>query len=353
MSINNDFATAIELTGAAQAAAQAFEHAMPLAGWLPFNQNPTLNYSFDASDKTPVDVAQYRAFDTAAPYGRLGRTITKSGKLPAISKKLPVSEYTELQYANQLGVIGDKLVGYAEQLGVEIAARVEIARVQAVITGKVVLDENGLVATIDYGRRPELTVPLPAANKRWSDPASQPVDQLLDWRNLVKAASNGVMPTAVMMSSAGMNALATNKQIISFALGRTNDLPGRVSTGDVMTVLAGYAGLTQTIVATDVYSAHHFGQVVWPDGQIVLLPPSSVISIAGAGSLGTTDYGVTAESIQPEYGIPSGEQSGIFAGAFGHSDPEGLDVLASAVALPLVQRANTTLGAKVLAEPGA
>jgi len=348
MALNTDYGTPIELTGAAQAAANAFEASMPLSRWLPYRANPTLTYSFDASGTTPVDVAQYRAFDVPAPYGSLGERITKQGTLPAISRKLPIGEYTQLQYAGRLALLGDLEAEYAQRLGLGIAARVELARVQAIVEGKVTLAENGVSAVIDYGRDPALSAALSGA-KLWTAAKAVPVDDVIGWRQIVKEKSKGTLPTTILLSNAVMNSLMMNEQIITYALGRTDNLPNRVAAGEVEAVLAGYAGLTTVVIADDAYATYNFGQPVWPDGVVVLLPPAGAVNIDGGGSLGTTDYGVTAEAIQPEYGIPANEQSGIFAAAFGHSDPEGLDVLASAVALPLVQRANATFAATVAA----
>ncbi|MDR1214463.1 MAG: major capsid protein [Propionibacteriaceae bacterium] len=350
MGLNTDYKTAVELTGAAQAAAEALDAAMPMAEWLPTKQNPTLSYSFDASAVKPVDVAGYRAFDTEAPYGQLGPTITKEGKLPPISRKLPVSEFTELSFSNQLSALGTKLEDYAARLGAGVAARLELARVEALLTGKLVLAENGITATIDYGRDPALTIPLPgAAAARWDSADSTPVDDLIAWRELVKVASHGSLPSALAVSNRVLSALQANKQVIAFALGRSDKLPTRVSTEAVQQVLSGMAGITRLVVADDAYSVYDFGRPVFPDGQVVLLPPSGGLAIGGEGSLGSTDFGVTAEAIQPSYGIGEGERAGIFSGAFDRHDPEGLDVLVSAVALPLVQRANATLGATVIA----
>ncbi|MCL1922788.1 MAG: major capsid protein [Propionibacteriaceae bacterium] len=345
--MNTQYKTPVELTGAAQAAASAFADSMPLTRWFTPNQNPTLNYEFDVNQLTGVDVATYRAFDTPAPYGKIGPSATMSGQLPPISRKVPIGEYTQLKFAGQMNMMGDKLVDYAAKLGVGVEARLEIARVQAVTEGKVILAENGISAEIDFGRDTGLTLPPLAGANMWTDPDSKPIDQLLEWIELVKVASRGAMPTAIMMSIAVMNAAATNQQMIEFAMGRNTDLPGRISTEQVKVVLAGYCGLTEAIVADEPYSTYDFGQPVWPQDTIVLLPPAGVLPLAGQG-LGTTEYGVTAEAIQDEYGIPAGERSGIFSGAFDRHDPEGLDVLVSAVALPVMQKANTTLSAKVI-----
>jgi hypothetical protein len=343
MAINNDYRSAVELTGAAQAAAAAFDATMPLTAWLPARQNPTLHYSFDASGSKPVDVAKYRAFDTPAPYGALGPTITKEGELPPISRKLPVSEYRELQFANQLDMLAGVLDDYAARLGLGIAARLELARAEAVSSGKLTLAENGVSAVIDYGRDAALTV-----SWNWSATGATPLTDITTGQDLVTEKSRGSKPTTALITADVLRKLQSNASIITAALKRTNNLPSLISREDVFGVLAGYQGITNVVIADEAYSQFDFGAPVLPAGTFVLLPASGGIAAEiGGGSLGTTAYGVSAEAMQTEYGIPGGEKAGIFAGAFHHSDPEGLDVLASAVALPLLQRANATLGATV------
>jgi len=348
MALNTDYRTANDLSGVARAAADELDSKMVLAEWLPTKENPTLSYEFDASDTPMVDVASYRAFDTESPYGKLGPTITKSGKLPPISRKLPVSEYTELQFTDNMAALGDHLDDYAAKLGASIAARLELARVEAVSTGALSLAENGITASIDFGRDPALTVPLLVQASRWDQPTATPVDNTIGWRELVKEKSKGSLPTVMILSNAVMMALMGNQQVIEYALGRSDNLPSRVSADQVRTVFAGYAGISRMVVADEAYAAYNFGKQVWPNSQVVLLPPAGVV-IGGDGSLGTTDYGVPAEALQPSYGIAQGERAGIFSGAFDHHDPEGLDVLVSAIALPLLQKANATLGVKVTA----
>jgi len=349
MPINQDFRTAAALSGVARGALDAFNNRFILPQWLPNRENTTLNYAFDASGTTLVDVASYRAFDTEAPYGRLGPTITKEGKLPPISRKMPVSEFYELQFTNNLNALGSRLEALAESLGAGIAARLELARIEAVLTGQLNLSENGLTAQINFARDAALTVPLLAAASQWDQATALPIDNLIAWRELVKEKSKGTLPSAMILSNSVLMALMANPQIVEYAIGRDNNLPSRVSADEVRAVISGYTGITTVIVAEDSYSgAYDFGQQVWPVDKIVLLPPAGV-AIGGSGSLGTTDLGIPAEALQPSYGIPETERPGIFCGAFTRTDPEGLDVLASAIALPLLQKANATLGATVVA----
>ncbi|WP_159794465.1 major capsid protein [Puerhibacterium puerhi] len=339
MPLNTDYRSAVELTAAARAAVAAVSNALPLSAYLPNRENPSLNFEFEAGAKSLVDVAEFRAFDTEAPYGRTGGGIRKSGKLPPISRKLPVSELAELQLSGQTEAIGARLDRYAEDLGRGVAFRLELARAEALRTGKLVLSENGLTASIDFGRDPSLTV-VPSVP--WTAANATPVDDVIGWIQRVAAISTA--PTAALLTLDVMETLSKNEQVIGQALGRTSNLPGRVSYDDVRGVFAQY-GLTQFTVVDQAYSGFDLGRPVFPAGTFVLLPsPGS--SVAG-GSLGATDLGIPAESLQPSYGIPEGERAGIFAGAFSREDPQGLDVLVSGIALPIVERANATLSAAV------
>jgi hypothetical protein len=349
MAYNKDYIVATELTGAARAAADALTASLPLSQFLPAKENATLDYQFNASDTPFVDVAEYSTFDTVSQYGRTGPTITKQGSLPPIRRKLSVSELSRLLLGGNSSAVVATLEGYAEKLGVSIAARLELARVEVVLTGKLSLAEDNVAADIDFGRDASLTVPALTGTNQWTNAANaKPIDNLIAWRELVKVASRGGLPSTVVLSTAILNALATNAQVINLSLSRSTDLPGRISADAVKAVLAGYAGLTRVIVADEAYSAFDFGKTVWPSNQVALLPGGG-LSVAGVGALGSTDFGIPAEALKSEYALAEGERAGIFAGAFDSDDPEGLSVLASAIALPILQRPNATLAATVAA----
>ena len=66
------------------------------------------------------------------------------------------------------------------------------------------------------------------------------------------------------------------------------------------------------------------------------------------GPLGSTQWGIPAEAFQASYGLSDGEQAGIFSGAFSHTDPEGIYVLASSIFLTVLRNAKATFAADVL-----
>lgn len=345
MAINQAYATAVELTAAARAAADALTASLPLSAFLPNQTNYTLGFEFEQNSAIGVDQAAYRGFDAETPGARADQPkITKSGKLPPLGRKVLVGEYAEL-LANQQAstALHDKLVGYAEERGREIALRLEFARAEAIRTGKLALNENGLRGEIDFGRKANRSVSL-VTGKVWSKAEATPVDDIIEWRNLLANDASSSAPATIIVTSDVMEALSKNAQVIGFALGRGDNLPGRITYDQVRGVLSSF-GIYDVRVTADVYSGFAIPGII-PNGTVLLLPAASTAGLPG--SLGSTEFGVPTEALNGEYGIAEGERAGIFAGAFNREDPQGLWVHGTALALPVVRAANSTLSAKVL-----
>ncbi|MBS3177748.1 MULTISPECIES: major capsid protein [unclassified Pseudoclavibacter] len=341
MTINLAHATAVQLTAAARAAAAAVTAQLPLAQYLPDRSNATLSFEF-SDNSASIDTAEYRAYDTEAPYGNSEGKMTRSGKLPPLSRKRRVTEYDELMLnGRSTTALYDKLVDHAEHLGRGIALRLEFARAEAFRKGRLTLSENGLRADINYGRKAERTVKL-TGTARWGQSAAKPLEDLIKWSQLGVNDADTITPTRLVMTADVLEFLSKNAEIIGAALSRSDNLPGRISYDAVKSVLAQYGFITVTDVAT-LYAGFNVGAIL-PAGTVLLLPQPS---INGLGGLGSTDYGVPTEALQPNYGISGPEQPGIFAGAFGRTDPEGLDVLGTAIALPVLTGANSTFAAEV------
>lgn len=333
----------LEASIAARARLDAVAGAFPLSKWLPTRNVDTLNFSFDASGKRHVDTAEFRAFDTEAPFGRDFGGITKEGKLPPISRKRLIGELSELRLQGGADpALKAKIIEYTEGLADATAVRLEYAKAEAILTGKLILQENGLSASIDYGRDPSLTVTL-SATKKWSAATSTPIDDISGWRKLVGDLTS--LPTSAITDSSVMEALSKNQDVIKFATQRTEDLPSRVTYDAVRGVFAAF-GISNVTVWDEAYSGFALDEPLFPAGTFILLPaPGGILS---GGSLGETQIGIPAEALNDAYQIPQARRAGIFAGAFDREDPEGVYVLTSAIALPVVERANATLAAQVL-----
>lgn len=343
MPIDQSIRTAVQLTAEARAAADIVTAGYGLAAYLPDNENYGLTFSFDVNQVNLAEAASYRTFGAESRYGSDRGGQSRAGKLPPISQKRRVDEYEQLSLFNQLDAIGGKLEEKARAVGVAIAARAELARGQAVETGTVLLQENGLNFALDFGRLPAHTV---TAATLWSAAGAKPLDDLLTWAGVYAAAGNGT-PAVTRMSTRIMQTLSRNSDIISAAVRSSANLPSRISLDDVRSVLSSY-GFGRVEIRDDQVRVDGVARKVISDDKIVFLPDPDGVGVVDGGVLGTTDYGIPAEAIQPAYGIADSDRPGIFAGDFRREDPEEHNVLGSAIMLPVLANANATFAADVL-----
>lgn len=325
--------TAAQLTVEARAAAQAMSTGYGLTAYLPDNVNYGLSFNFDVNQLAVNDAASYRSFNTESDTGRTGGTASRAGKLPPISRKYMVQELDQLLLYGQADAIGAKFEEYARMIGAQIAARVELARGQAIETGQVIIAERDLQFTIDFGRKAEHSI---TAGTPWSSAAALPIDNL-DSAAAIYRATNGANPGATLISGSRFAALQRNTDLIKTAVGRGSDLPSRISADDVRSVLSSY-----NYGDVRIFDELVGGQRVIGEDKVVFVPADASTVFTG-GSLGTTDWGIPAEAINGNYGIPDSDRPGIFAGAFTQEDPEGSFVLGSAIVLPVVTNANATM----------
>jgi len=330
--------TASQLTTEARAAAQVSSTGYALSAYLPDQNNFGLNFNFDVNQLDINDPASFRAYNTGSDVGRTGGSESRSGTLPPMSRRYDVTEHAQLLLQGEAGdARALQYEKYARKLGASFAARVELARGEAIATGKVTIAERDLQFTVDYGRKAEHTV---VAGTAWTAAGALPIDDLDTWSAIYRA-TNGANPGATLISGSRFATLQRNADIIKMAMGRGTDLPSRISKDDVRSVLASYGYIdvrefdeligNQRVIAAD---------------QVVFLPSDSGVVLDG-GPLGTTDWGVPAEALNGTYGISASDRPGIFAGAFTSEDPEGAFVLGSAIVLPVLTNANATFSATV------
>jgi hypothetical protein len=344
MVYSSAFRTATQLTAAARAAAELTAESYQLSSWLPARDNFGLSFNFDINALSLNEAATYRAFDTEAPFGSTPGAQSRAGKLPPISRKLRVTEFDQLSLYGQTDAIGQKFEDYAERLGGQIAARVALAQGQAVETGTIVLNENKLSFTIDFGRASGHTVTAAAV---WSLTATDALTDLLTYK-AVYVATNGFPPAVAMMSTSIMSALQKNTSIIKAFWGRGTDVSGIISIDQVRSVFASF-GLGRIVINDDQVKVGASSTRLISADKLIFLPEEGGIQLGGAGgALGGTDWGIPAEAINPTYGITDADKSGVFSAAFHDDDPEGHNVLASAIVLPVLESANATFAADVL-----
>ena len=345
MAYNSTYANAALLTAAARVAYNKYSESMPTSAYFPTVSQNTFDFEFERNTDAVGDVAEYRAFDSTVGYGQTQPKAVLRGKIPPLGRNYRVTEWENLvTQIERNESIKDKLLDLANEAGLAIARRLERARLEALLTGKVTLMDNDdrVHGEIDNMRHADLSATL-TTTKRWSQSASTPVTDVETWIETVRAIS-GAMPTQMLMSKDVLHALRTNEQVRTLAFRGAASVPSSVSLQDVKTVFYAETGIAVVEDVTSAYAYiadHGLGANPWPLGTVALLS-------AGSTLFGKTVFAPTAKALDPKYGISRGDRAGIFAAAYDEDNIAGLFVMSDATAVPIMPGVNQTFVAKVL-----
>lgn len=333
--------TPAEITGFARASQEDYERQQgTLARWLP---NTTVSdvvvRTLVGSDGTG-ELAQFRSFDAETPIGSGGSAERKVFELLPLGLKERISEYEQLRARGRDGAA--LVLGGAERAAQRVVRsivnRLEIARAQAIEDGAVVINENGVVQTVDFGRANESEV---SAVDLWDETDATPIDDLNTWVSTYTDANNGSAPGAIVTSKRVLSALQRSSEIRAMVATLVGT-PNIVSVEMVNNLLTSYS-----LPPIYLYDRKVKGQRLTADNKLFLLP-APVDPNNGSNELGATFVGPTLESQEPEYGIGAADQPGIAVGVWKTRDPIAAWVHANATAFPVLVNPVASMVAEVL-----
>ena len=209
MALWTDLITPAELTGFARAAQEDVERRKAtLARWLPNYSVPDVVVRTLVAQDGNGALAQFRSFDAETPIGSGGTGQRKVFELLPLGLKERVSEYDQLRMrGNDAQAM---ILGGVEKAAMRVANavvdRLEVARGQALDTGALTINENGVVQTMTFGRPAGNTV---TAATLWSG-AGDPIADLITWADVYQAGNQGAMPGAIVTSRRVLLALQRN-----------------------------------------------------------------------------------------------------------------------------------------------
>lgn len=333
-----DLITPAELTGYARAAlADRPENALQLSQILPHRQVNDLNYRFNKGGGGLAAAASFRAYDAEPGFGKREGISRVSGELPPIGMQYVLGEYDQLRLRNANEEIRSLLLRDAARIARSIDQRFEFARGQALEEGKVVLNESGVQATVDFGRSASHSV---APGTLWSNlAASTPIDDMQAWRD-VYVDTNGQEPEEMLLSTRLVNYLVRNAQV------RTHVLPvgstvTQVRRSDLEAVLTDFGLPRMRIFDARAIDQTGVSRKVISDDKLIFLPGSGA-------DMGATLWGTTLEAQEPQYGIAPADHPGLVVGAFKQSTtPIRVFTIGAAIGIPILANPDLTLVADV------
>ncbi|KUN16509.1 phage capsid protein [Streptomyces antibioticus] len=339
MQLFTEYATPAELTGYARAALRdREENQFSLNRWLPNDTINDLTYRFNRGGGGLVEAAVYRAYDAESDIGTRAGATRVSGELPPISRKMPVGEYEQIRMRNvdtQAAEIRDAMEADSVKLVNAIAARVELARGDAIFNGSVTINENRVSASVDFGRNAAHNVT--AAILFSSTETSLAYDYFQSWLDTY-VATNGSLPGATLMSRKIYNFLRRNKQLRELFAGSTN--APTVLTRDQLTSVLGDFDIPEPIIYDAQVSVDGVATRVTPEDKLAFLP-------AQGDALGKTLWGVPVEANDPRYGL-QGDAAGVAVGGYKSEDPQTVWTRATSIVLPVLGNPDLTFVADVL-----
>lgn len=317
-----------ELTGFAREKAAQFDATgETLSDVFPSIQTSGLSFGWTINEKVQ-DVAAFRSFDAESKIGNAAGLERKIAELTPISLKKRFGEYDQLVRSGQnspesVQAAADRL---AQEVAQGVVRRLVQARGEALVTGKIAINDDGVVANVDFGRRTDHTVTAAAA---WDGATADPIADLEAWRQAY-VDHTGQEPTGLKVSPKVMAALQRNDKVRSYLGANVPTLVGRET---VNSILASYGLPAVEVVNTRVA------------GQPVLNDEFAILTAEGAGA---TVYGATVEATDPRYGLSASAIPGLVVGAYAEDDPNIKWIRANAVALPVLGNPDLTLAARVL-----
>lgn len=345
MLLNTDYISPAELTGFVRADLEQFhlnENNAFFAQWLPNDTIDDIRYAFSEGGELESNVASYRAYDAESPIGaRPGRTRVE-GEIPPISEKIRLGEYDILRRRRDPEeAIRNVILRDARRQARGIARRVELARAEALLTGKVTLVENGLALELDFGRDGDLTATPGTA---WSTTASSdPVSDLLAWQLLLR--QRGSEPAVILAAPEVITLATRSKKIIDAVVGAAAQQT-QVTVDQLNAHLQAHG-----LPPMEPYTANVGGIRPLGNNKLLMLPAPVGAANTADATVGTTLWGTPAEALEEAYelDVDNGEGPGVVSGVYKVPQPVALWTNTSAIVVPLLAAPNSVLAATVQA----
>lgn len=312
---------------------QRFE-GLTLDGLLPNVEVDDLEFSLTNIESSNVQVARYRAWDTAPPLGKRPGFATIRGEIPPLGLSMRLNE-KDLKRLQQLragtpgaGDLVDVIWNDALNMTRAVQTRIEQARGDLLTDGKVTINENGLTVEANFN------VPgtnIVTAATPWSTTASAvPLTDLTAWTTTYRAANGGSTPDFFLTSSEVLGNLGLNAQIRTLTP-ITGVVPGIITRETVMQVFQAH-GFPQPILVYDT-ELPNFSDV------LTRVIGARKFIMGRVGVLGSTFYGTTADALVMAGNgtIEMRDAPGIIAFAEQQTRPAAAYTTGAGIALPVLR----------------
>ena len=202
-----------------------------LAGLIPAVTVDDLEFELQNIEAVNMQVARFRAWDTAPPLGRRPGMAIIRGEIAPLGLSMTLNEREIKRFAALRAGLAEgtdeDVYDDARICAQACAVRQELVRADLIVDGKVTINENGFSA--------EATYPVPGANfiapaTPWSTYATAvPVNDFLDAEEGYRARNSGRNPDAWLVSSEVVGDLTLSTQIRELAYATSPTVPSIIT----------------------------------------------------------------------------------------------------------------------------
>lgn len=298
---------------------------------LPVDEDNDTVVEWTNDGTSRIQAATFRSYDAESEIGGTAGVQQSRLTLPPVSRKNSIGEYEQIRFrADASQRLEDKLLKSAGVLAAGVAGRLELARSEALYSGQIALNENGVVFTVNYSRTGSHNV----SGSKWSTAnTATPIKDLLDAAELINDA--GGDPTDIFMNQATFNLMRkTNEMRDLVTVGGTT--PPLIPNNVVAATLESF-GLPPITIVNKAIDVGASKTKVIGDNKVIVVDRNGI---------GVTKVGRTLLQDQ----VPDTEPMG--PGVMAHHwvispDPVQLWVKAEAYALPIMQNPDFSAGIDV------
>ncbi|MDO4719646.1 MAG: major capsid protein [Peptostreptococcaceae bacterium] len=227
-----------------------------------------------------------------------------------------------------------------DQMVMAVRARIEAMRMEALTSGKLAVNENGVTVSLDY-KMPTENIKTLGGTSVWTDAQADPIANMIQWRDDLKGRT-GSDPVRALTSNAVLAAILSHAKVKKAVYGGNfeklltkKELNAFLESLDLPEI-ATYDERYKVQNANGTYTTKRF----FDENKFVMMP---------AGTLGETIYGLTPEEIElsGKSGNEIHEENKITVQVYRTNDPVARWTKAVATALPSFPAAGEVLVAKV------
>lgn len=325
MELRADILDPAELTATTRGEVLAAEEQDITSRLLPaeYSNDPRVEFTVDMKDAEQV--SPMRAWDAgSAMLGDAGGEKRFAETLPNSA----ISQFGEYEYLRRSGNTDDESVLAATEKKRKtvfnaILRRLTQLRTEALLTGRLAINENGVRQTVDFGRDSSLTA---TSGTSWADDNADPladIEAFLDAYDDV----NGILPDVAVIGRQAFSAMTRNPNVrAAFPVGVDTNL--------------------ETVNRK--LEAEGFPTLVINSNRNRLSPDSILFATPGVDRLGATVWAPTKEISTRDYGLEESEYPGIAMGVYTRNDPAVELIHGVANYLPVLKNANLSMAATVV-----